>query len=151
GTEADATILRPDDAGFEPLATITSADVPALDGASGTEHLLALTALALAAAEVTGAEIATTVLQVPTSYVPALGAGLRQAGVPAASRTATATDAARGALQLIDGRALATPRQWGRARRAVAAAVPLPTAAALLWLLLHTGIPPFSPLAAQIT
>ncbi|HKO34020.1 MAG TPA: hypothetical protein VJY85_09765, partial [Candidatus Limnocylindria bacterium] len=134
--------------GFDSLASITSTDDR--DSAAPVEGAVALARRALAAAELAGAAITTTVLHAPTTHMQALAAGLREVGITAPTRTAADTDAIRGALEL-SARRPATSGRLRQARHAVAAAVPLAGAAALLWLLQRTAVSPRSPLAEYLT
>jgi hypothetical protein len=153
GDEADATILTPGDEGFETLASIHDADIAASDGSALTEHAAALVTKALDAAELTSSTIiTTTVLLAPAGRIAAVAAGLRQLGITAKTYTAADADTALGALAAVNGQqTLTTSRPLRQARHAVAAAIPLPGAVALLWLLLHTAILPLSQLAEQIS
>ncbi len=150
GPDADATILNLNDRGFDILATISNADVVALDATALTNSAVALTTQALTAADLDSSTITTTVLLVPDAQVSILAAGLRQLGITATIRTAGNADTTLGGLA-ITGQTVTAPRRLRQARHAVAAAIPLPGAAALLWLLLHTAIYPLSPLAEQIS
>ena len=151
GPDADATILNLNDRGFDILATISNADVVALDATALTDSAVALTTQALTAADLDSSTITTTVLLVPDAQVSILAAGLRQLGITATIRTAGNADTTLGGLAAITGQTVTAPRRLRQARHAVAAAIPLPGAAALVWLLLHTAIYPLSPLAEQIS
>ena len=152
GADADATILTPNDHGFDTLASIPDADIAASDGSALADQAAALVTKALAAAELTSSTtITTTVLLAPTARIAAVAAGLRQLGITAKTHTATEADTVLGALTAVTGQTTTTSRRLRQARHAVAAAIPLPGAVALLWLLLHTVIYPRSPLAQQIS
>ncbi len=153
GDEADASILTPSEKGFDTLASIHDADIAASDGSALTDHVAVLVTKALDAAELTSSTIiTTTVLLAPAGRIAAVAAGLRQLGITAKTYTAADADTALGALAAVNGQqTTTTSRRLRQARHAVAAAIPLPGAVALLWLLLHTAIFPLSQLAEQIS
>jgi hypothetical protein len=151
GGDADATLLAPSAKGFETLSSIHNADLATSDGTALTDQVAALVTEALEVDHISSTTITTSVLLVPAVQVAAVAAGLRQLGVTAKTHTAANADTTLGALAAIAGQTTTTSRRLRQARHAVAAAVPLPGAVALLWLLLHTAVFPLSQLAEQIS
>jgi hypothetical protein len=150
GPDAEATILTRNNRGFDVLATISNGNTADVDAPALADHAATITTQVLTAAELTSTAITTTVLVAPTTRVAAIAAGLQQLGITAQTRTAANADTVLGALTAATGQATSTPRRLPQARHAVAIAVPLPGAAALLWLLLHTAVYPFTMLAQQL-
>jgi hypothetical protein len=148
GPDTEATILTPNNRGFDILATISKDNTPDVDALA--DQAATITTQVLTAAELTSTAITTTVLVAPTTRVAAIAAGLQQLGVTTHTRTAANADTVLGALAAATGQATSTPRRLPQARHAVAIAVPLPGAAALLWLLLHTAVYPYTMLAQQL-
>jgi hypothetical protein len=156
-TATTATVLRGTASDVETIATVAAdaadSDADALEPRGAIASVVEITRRAMRAAEISGADVTTTVLQAPDTDLPAIAAALRALGL--APRSASDTDTVRGAListaAAVTGLAPGRRGPVGWRRHPVVTVLPLLAAAGLVAVLPHTGVswsgpqPPRSP------